>query len=112
NFFLRVDDTLKFLHPLRLRPLRRRALEEAERWMLERIGEGSDGLAAVYPAMLNCLIALRALGYSKRNAVYAKAEKDFAGLFVDDHEDFRIQPCLAPVWDTAITIISLADSGV
>jgi squalene-hopene/tetraprenyl-beta-curcumene cyclase len=112
NFFLRLDDTLKFLQPLRLGLLRRRALEAAERWMLERIGEGSDGLAAVYPAMLNSLIALRALGYSKRNPVYAKAEKDFAGLFVDDPEDFRIQPCLSPVWDTAITMISLADSGV
>jgi squalene-hopene/tetraprenyl-beta-curcumene cyclase len=112
NFFLRLDDTLKFLQPLRVGLLRRRALEAAERWMLERIGEGSDGLAAVYPAMLNCLIALRALGYSKRNPVYAKVEKDFAGLFVEDPKDFRIQPCLSPVWDTAITIISLADSGV
>ena len=112
NFFLRLDDTLKFLQPLRIRPLRRRALEEAERWMLERIGEGSDGLAAVFPAMLNCLIALRALGYSKTNPVYAKAEKDFAELFVDDPEDFRIQPCLSPVWDTAINIISLVESGL
>ncbi len=112
NFFLRVDDVLKFLRPLGFRPMRRRALEEAERWMLERIGEGSDGLAAVFPAMLNCLIALRALGYSKRNPVYAKAEKDFAALFIDDPENFRIQPCLSPVWDTAINIISLAESGV
>jgi squalene-hopene/tetraprenyl-beta-curcumene cyclase len=111
NFFLRVDDTLKFLHPLRLRPMRRRALEEAERWMLERIGEGSDGLATVFPAMLNCLIALRALGYSRKNPVYLKAEKDFAGLFVDDPDDFRIQPCFSPVWDTAINIIALAESG-
>jgi len=112
NFFLRVEDVLKFLHPLGLRPMRRRALEKAERWMVERIGEGSDGLAAVYPAMLNSLIALRALGYSKTNPVYAKAERDFAGLFVDDPEDFRIQPCLSPIWDTSINIISLAESGV
>jgi squalene-hopene/tetraprenyl-beta-curcumene cyclase len=112
NFFLRVEDVLKFLHPLGIRPLRRRALEKAERWMVERIGEGSDGLAAVYPALLNCLIALRALGYSKTNPVYAKAERDFAGLFVDDPEDFRIQPCLSPIWDTAINIISLVESGV
>ena len=112
NFFLRLDDVFKFLSPLRIRPLRRRALEEAERWMLERIGKGSDGLAAVFPAMLNSLIALRALGYSKTNPVYAKAEQDFAGLFVDDPEDFRIQPCLSPIWDTAINIISLAESGV
>ena len=33
------------------------------------------------------------------------------GLFVDDPEDFRIQPCLSPVWDTAINIIALAESG-
>jgi squalene-hopene/tetraprenyl-beta-curcumene cyclase len=112
NFFLRVDDVLKFLHPLRFRPMRGRALEEAEQWMLQRIGEGSDGLAAVFPAMLNSLIALRALGYSKKNPIYAKAEKDFTGLFVNDPEDFRIQPCLSPVWDTAINIIALAESGV
>ena len=112
NFFLRLDEVLKFLHPLNLRPMRRPALAEAERWMLERIGGGSDGLATVFPAMLNCMIALRSLGYSKSNPVYAKAEKDFAGLFVDDPEDFRIQPCLSPVWDTAINIIALAESGV
>jgi len=112
NFFLRLDDTLKFLQPLRIGHLRRRALEAAERWMVERIGEGSDGLAAVYPAMLNCMIALRVLGYTKKNPTYAKAEENFAGLFLDDPEDFRIQPCLSPVWDTAITIISLAESGV
>src|ERR1700730_9491919 len=112
NFFLRVDDVLKFLHPLHFHPMRQRALAEAERWMLERIGEGSDGLATVYPAMLNSLIALRALGYSKKNPVYVKAEKDFAGLFVDDADDFRIQPGLSPVWDTAINMIALAESGL
>jgi squalene-hopene/tetraprenyl-beta-curcumene cyclase len=112
NFFLRLNDVLKILHPLRIRPMRKRALEEAERWMLERIGEGSDGLAAVYPAMLNCLIALRVLGYPKDHPVYKKGAKHFAGLFVDDPEDFRIQPCLSPIWDTAINLISLAESGL
>jgi len=33
-------------------------------------------------------------------------------LFVNDPEDFRIQPCLSPVWDTAINIIALAESGL
>jgi len=62
--------------------------------------------------MLNCMIALRSLGYSKQDPVYAKAEQDFAGLFIDDPKDFRIQPCLSPVWDTAINMIALAESGV
>ena len=112
NFFLRVTDVLKILHPFQIRSMRKRALEEAERWMLERIGQGSDGLAAVYPAMLNCMIALRVLGYSKEHPVYKKAAQDFAGLFINDPEDFRIQPCLSPIWDTAINLISLAESGV
>jgi squalene-hopene/tetraprenyl-beta-curcumene cyclase len=112
NFFLRVDNVLKFLHPLKFRPMRQRALEEAERWILQRIGEGSDGLATVFPAMLNSLIALRALGYPKSHPVYQKASEDFAGLFVDDSDDFRIQPCLSPVWDTAINVIALVESGL
>lgn len=112
NFFLRADHALKIISKLGWRPMRKRALEEAERWMLERIGEGSDGLATVFPAMLNALIALRALGYPTTHPVYEKALKDFRGLFVDDPEDFRIQPCLSPVWDTAINLIALGESGV
>src|SRR3954470_18250341 len=112
NFFLRADHGLKIISKLGWRPMRKRALEEAERWMLERIGEGSDGLAAVFPAMLNAMIALRSLGYPADHPAYKKAEADFRGLFVDDPEDIRIQPCLSPVWDTAINIIALAESGV
>jgi squalene-hopene/tetraprenyl-beta-curcumene cyclase len=112
NFFLRADGVLKFVGGLMNSPLRKVALEEAERWMTERIGEGSDGLAAVYPAMLNSMIALRALGYAKGHPLFEKARKDFAGLFVDDPDDFRIQPCLSPVWDTAINMIALAESGL
>jgi squalene-hopene/tetraprenyl-beta-curcumene cyclase len=111
NFFLRADRALKLLEPMHVKSLRQRALEEAERWMTERIGEGSDGLAAVFPAMLNSIIALRALDYPKDHPLYKKALVDFAGLFVNDPEDFRIQPCLSPVWDTAINIIALAESG-
>ena len=112
NLFLRIDDVLKAIHPLRLRPMRKRALEEAERWMIDRMGEGSDGLATVFPAMLNALIALRALGYPKESPIYQKALHDFEGLFVDDPDEFRIQPCLSPVWDTAINIIALGESGI
>ena len=111
NFFLRADRALKLLEPMHSKALRQRALEEAERWMVERIGEGSDGLAAVFPAMLNSIIALRTLDYPKEHPLYKKALRDFAELFVDDPDDFRIQPCLSPVWDTAINIIALAESG-
>jgi squalene-hopene/tetraprenyl-beta-curcumene cyclase len=110
NFFLACDRMLKRLRHLRWKPMRGRALRKCEEWMVARMQEGSDGLAAIFPAMLNSLIALRTLGYTDEHPLLAKAERDFAGLFVDDPQDFRIQPCLSPVWDTAITAIALADS--
>lgn len=112
NAFLRLDHLLKLydrFHPV---ALRQRALRAVEAWMLERMGEGSEGLAAIFPAMLNALMALQALGYSREHPVFRKAWRDFTGLFVEDGHDFRIQPCLSPVWDTAITTLALADSGL
>mgnify|MGYP001129835684 CR=1 len=112
NFFLRCDWVLKLYDKLPVHPLRKRALKEVERWMTERMGEGSEGLAAIFPAMLNAMMALRALGYPEDHPLVQKADRDFAGLFVDDGDDFRIQPCLSPVWDTAISTIALGESGV
>ncbi|MEI6351227.1 MAG: squalene--hopene cyclase [Verrucomicrobiota bacterium] len=112
NFFLRADRALKWAHNVNWNPLRKRALAKALKWMTERMGEGSDGLAAVFPAMLNSIIALQALGHEKSSPILAKAIRDFEGLFVDDPQDFRIQPCLSPIWDTAINIIALVESGV
>ena len=111
NFFLACDRLLKWLHKLPWKPWRHHALLQCERWILARIGEGSDGLGAIFPAMLNAMIALQVLGYTERDPVFAKARRDFAALFVDDPQDFRIQPCLSPVWDTAINLIALFESG-
>jgi len=112
NFFLRCDRILRFYDKLPIHPLRQHALKITEKWMTERIGEGSEGLSAIFPAMLNAMMALRVLGYKEDHPLVQKAEKDFAGLFVDEPDDFRIQPCLSPVWDTAITTIALAESGL
>jgi squalene-hopene/tetraprenyl-beta-curcumene cyclase len=80
--------------------------------MIERMGEGSEGLSAIFPAMLNAMMALRVLGYPEDHPLVQKADRDFAHFFVDDPDDFRIQPCLSPVWDTAIATIALAESGL
>jgi len=112
NFFLVCDHFLKALHNLPWKPWRRVALARAEAWMTRRMGEGSDGLAAIFPAMLNSLISLKTLHYSSEHPLYVKAKRDFEGLFVDDPQDFRIQPCLSPVWDTAINLVALLESGI
>ncbi len=77
NFFLWLDRLHKFAEWFaehKIHPFRKRALKNAERWMLERF-EGSDGLAAIFPAMLNSLIALKALGYPDDHPEVIRAER-------------------------------------
>jgi squalene-hopene/tetraprenyl-beta-curcumene cyclase len=111
NFFLWLDQLLKFVESYRLRPFRKLALRKAEKWMLERF-EGSDGLAAIFPAMLNALIALKALGYAEDHPEVVRAERELKKLEHETEDRVRIEPCFSPVWDSAIVAICLHESGV
>jgi squalene-hopene/tetraprenyl-beta-curcumene cyclase len=114
NFFLWLDRVHKFAEwfaQSNIHPFRKRALRKAERWMLERF-EGSDGLAAIFPAMLNSLIALKALGYPDDHPQVLRVERELKKLEHETEQSVRIEPCLSPVWDTAIVSVCLQESGV
>ncbi len=109
--FRLLDRAIKAAEDIGAMPLREAALKAAELWMIERMGEGSDGLGAVFPSMLNALMAFRCLGYAETHPLMQKARSDFEKLYVEDEKGFRIQPCFSPVWDTAIAMIALARSS-
>ncbi len=114
NFFIWLDRLHKFAEKFaehNIHPFRKRALKKAEQWMLERF-DGSDGLAAIFPAMLNALIALKALGYPDDHPEVIRAERELKRLEHETEDDLRIEPCFSPVWDTAIVTICLHESGV
>ncbi len=111
NLFLWLDKLHKFVENNKLRPFRNRALKKAEQWMIERF-EGSNGLAAIFPAMLNALIALKALGYPDDHPQVLRAERELKNLEHETEHSVRIEPCFSPVWDTAIVAIALTESGV
>ena len=114
NFFLWLDRLHKFAEVFaqnNLHPFRKSALRKCEQWMLERF-EGSEGLAAIFPAMLNSIIALKALGYADDHPQIVRAERELKRLEHQTADRVRIEPCLSPVWDTAIVAICLRESGV
>jgi squalene-hopene/tetraprenyl-beta-curcumene cyclase len=94
-----------------VRPLRALAIKRAEQWMLERM-EKSDGLGAIYPAILNSIIALRCLGHSMDDPRTIRALDEFEKLGIEEEDTFRMQPCMSPVWDTAYALTALGESGV
>jgi len=114
NFFLwldRVHKLAEWFAEHSIHPFRKRALKKAEQWMLERF-EGSDGLAAIFPAMLNSVIALKALGYRDDHPVLRREMHELKRLQHETENDLRIEPCFSPVWDTAIVTICLHESGI
>lgn len=111
NFFLLLDRLIHFFERVHVRPLRSRALKVAEKWMLERL-EMSDGLGAIYPGIMNSIIALRCLGYSLDDPQVIRAMDEFEKLGIEDETTFRMQPCMSPVWDTAYAVFALAESGI
>src|SRR5881227_410305 len=111
NFFLVLDRLVHWFEAVHIRPLRSIALKKAEKWMLARF-EKSDGLAAIYPAMLNAILALRCLGYSKDDPQMIRALDEFEKLGIEEEDTFRMQPCMSPVWDTAYALFALGEAGV
>jgi squalene-hopene/tetraprenyl-beta-curcumene cyclase len=114
NFFLWLDRLHKFAEWFAehgIHPFRKSALKRAEQWMLERF-EGSDGLAAIFPGMLNSLIALKVLGYADDHPQVKRAERELFRLQHETEDSVRIEPCFSPVWDTAIVAVCLRESGI
>jgi squalene-hopene/tetraprenyl-beta-curcumene cyclase len=64
-FFNTVDRGFKALEKMRWKPLRARALRVSENWIHERL-VGSDGLGAIFPPIINTIIAFRCLGFAPR----------------------------------------------
>ncbi len=111
NFFYGVDAGLKLWDRFGSAKLRKMGVERAMAWALERTQQ-SDGLGAIYPAMMYMIMALDLMGYSRESEEFREALGQFERLKVETDDDLFFQPCFSPVWDTAIAAFSLADSGM
>jgi len=111
NFFLAADRVLKLYEKSPWKPLRKRALRKAKSWMLDHI-ERTEGLAAIYPAMMNSIFALMAFGHGPDDPLTWREIKEFARFEIEDGDTIRMQPCVSPVWDTCIAMVALEEAGL
>jgi squalene-hopene/tetraprenyl-beta-curcumene cyclase len=106
--FLLLDALGRRSEPLIPRPLRRAALRRAVAWVRQRL-DGSGGLGAIFPAIVNAVEALDCLGYAADDPDRARARQALRELLVV-HDDWAYcQPCVSPVWDTALASLALHD---
>ena len=111
NLFLAVDRGLKLYEKLPWKPLRNKALREAKQWMLEHM-ERTEGLAAIYPSMMNSIFALMALGHGPDDPLTFREIKEFSRFEIEEGDTIRLQPCVSPVWDTCIAMVALEEAGL
>ena len=109
-FFRGVDIVLRAAEPLFPKATRKRAIQASVDFVKERLN-GEDGLGAIYPAMANSVMMYDALGYPPDHPDRAIARKSIDKLLVIKDEEAYCQPCVSPVWDTALTAHAMLEAG-
>jgi len=90
--------------------LRAHALRECERWVLEHEEESGDW-GGIFPPMLNGVLALVLSGHALDSDPVRRGLEAIERFAIHDEEGFRIEACQSPVWDSALSLVALADSG-
>jgi len=111
NFFLGLDRCVKLYNRLPWKPFRHLALARARQWMLERL-ERSEGLGTIYPAMMNSVFALFAERGDTTDPLLAREIGFLERYEIEERGSLRVQPCISPLWDTAISMVSLEEAGL
>ncbi len=105
-----LDWVLKRIEPFWPKRLRARAIQTCVDFTTARLN-GEDGLGAIYPAMANSVMMYAALGYAADDAVRATARRSVEKLLVVKEHEAYCQPCVSPVWDTALAAHALLEAG-
>src|ERR1700728_45243 len=108
--FLLLDRLGRMIDPLVPRSLRAVALRRAEDWVNAR-ANGEDGLGAIFPAMVNALEVMVTLGYAVDDPRRVQAKRALWKLLVEGERTAYCQPCVSPVWDTALSCLALEEEG-
>ncbi|MDG2305102.1 MAG: squalene--hopene cyclase [Candidatus Binatia bacterium] len=109
NLFLAADKVLRLLDRLPVR-FRRRGLERALHWILER-QDSNGGWAGIQPAMVNSVLALRAMGCAEDHPSVVAGLKALDDFLAEREGHLLFQPCVSPTWDTALAVRALVDAG-
>lgn len=108
--FNALDRLLKAGDGLWPAKLRRRAIQTCEAWVVERLN-GEDGLGAIYPAMANSVMMFDLLGYAEDHPARVIARQSVENLLVVKEGEAYCQPCVSPVWDTALAAHAMLEAG-
>ena len=112
NLFLALDRVLRLHEKSTWKPLRQKALKACEEWIIKH-QERDGSWGGIQPPWVYSLIALKCLGYQLEHPVMVKGMEGLLTSFaLETKNTFTVQPCLSPIWDTALAVTGLREAGV
>ncbi len=109
KIFLGLDQLGRATEPFIPKAMRNLALKKAKDWFIGRLN-GEDGLGGIFPAMMAAYEAMLLMGMPKDHEHVVMARKAIDKLLVINEHDAYCQPCLSPVWDTALAALALQEA--
>ena len=109
-FFRIVDAVVRRIEPLFPARVRKRAIDAAVAFVTTRLN-GEDGLGAIFPAMANTVMMFDTLGYPDNHPDVVIARRSIEKLLIVKPDEAYCQPCVSPVWDTALVCHALLEAG-
>ncbi len=110
QIFGAIDAVLKVAEPFFPGFTRKRAIDKARAFVDERLN-GKDGLGAIFPAMVNSVLMYDVLGIPADDPRVVIARESIELLLVVKEDEAYCQPCLSPIWDTALATHALLEVG-
>ena len=105
-----LDKMLRVAEPFFPKSLRRKSINKAIAFVEERLN-GEDGLGAIYPPMANTVMMYEVLGFNAEHPPRAITRRGIDKLLVIHEDEAYCQPCVSPIWDTALTAHALLETG-
>ncbi|HEV7878083.1 squalene--hopene cyclase, partial [Bradyrhizobium sp.] len=110
SLFRGLDIVLRTIEPLFPKKLRQRAIDKAVVFVEERLN-GEDGVGAIFPPMANTVMMYDALGFPPDHPPRAITRRGLDRLLVVGEQEAYCQPCVSPVWDTALATHAILEAG-
>jgi len=107
--FLVLDRFGRLAEKLVPKFIRQYSIRKCEQWFLARMNE-KHGIGGIFPAMVNVYESLVVLGYPKSDPKRKLARQAIDSLLKDNGTSMYCQPCMSPIWDTALVSHALIET--
>ncbi len=107
--FLILDRVGSLFEKLVPKFVRNISVRKCEKWFTGRMNE-EHGIGGIFPAMVNVYESLLVLGHSKDSVIVKQARQAIDNLLIHEDDKSYCQPCVSPVWDTALACQTLIEA--